>query len=401
MSRANYSQYLLEEQIKKKLEEERKRLLEEERRRQEEARRKEMELRRLREIEAGKERLKLMREFRDKASSVSKKSAKVQKRPVSPVSKTPVDNYVQDPVREINELTQKMKRDLENIPPEWEGLLSSEISKIKQLVRTVEDQGHDPVYYQQVKWANRDLEQLKTEAPQKIEDFSNKAAKAREDIDELAVQLQVVQAKGVLADHREKAARMIRTLDELSQENHPDKLVSHLSHFDQEVNELYQEFEMAQEKDQERRHVLQNAQEVLESLGYQVMDLESTSNADKRLDGTQPLSLQFLSPEKALIRIDVGLDNAIYSEYLHLKKKGESGYADRSNTFAMEHRCQQWCKDYDYLLHQLSLKNIKMDEKWRESSAPENHQVIEVSEDFLRQFEIVSPSTVLKIKESK
>jgi len=150
---------------------------------------------------------------------------------------------------------------------------------------------------------------------------------------------------------------------------------------------LYHEFEKSVERDQKRRMVLQNTREILSELGYRVLDLEEKSNEESDGTGAKPLSLYFRTPEKGVVRLACGLVNSLFSEFIQLKKKGR----DYPASEAEGHRCEQWCRDYDFLLHELSSQNIRIEENWRESPALEQCRVMEVSEEYLKVGKRVAP----------
>ena len=398
MSGAKYSNYILEEQKKKRLEEKRKRLLEEERRRQEEIRRKERERRRLKEIEAEKERIQVLRHFREVAFSLSKKPAPSQSNVKFKSRELPLDRTKKQ-TAEMKELIQLMKEHLEAIPTEWNKLFSPEVRKIQQILQQVEDSNHDPFYYQKLKWAHRDLGNLILEASQKMEQINNQASEARENIDDLVVQLQVVKAKSMLEKQSKTASDMIKTLENLSRENNPDKILSLLPDLCKKVQKLYLQFEKTLARDQERRQVLESTHEVLAELGYQVLNLEHPAGVEKNSTGVIPLFLHYRTPEKAMVRLAFGLDNSMYSEFIRLKNDEDPWDLKTVDKNVMVYRCEQWCRDYDLLVNKLSAKKIHFRENWRKSSASENHRVMEVSQQYIEKFEKTISLKSIEIKE--
>ncbi len=242
--------------------------------------------------------------------------------------------------------------------------------------------------------ALRDLQEMASSLDQKAvshhkneQILSHEAIQAIKTLEELIVQLQVVRARALLEEHRENAARLIDSLDSLAREDHSDKIVSDLPELHKKALDLYHQFEKSVERDQKRRVVLQNAREVLAELGYRVLDLEEECNEEKAETGAEPLALYFRTPEKGVIRLACALDSSLFSEFIQLKKKGDNEPAGE----VLTHKCEQWCRDYNFLLHELSSRNVQIEENWREAPVAGHYRVMEASEEYLKTVEGVAP----------
>ena len=383
MSSATYSDYSLSRREKRRLEEERMRQQEEERRRQERLRR---EKRRQAEITAEQERLDTIDRFREMASVLAQTTKPVKNKSDEHIGSVS-GHRTEKQVEKMEGLTKKIQDQIDEFPSRWRELFGSEMDKILQTVTQVEQKNYDTFYYQRLKWANMELQQIIKTAPEKVEALHRRVEQAVKTIDELVIQLEVVRAQAVLEVHTNAASSLINVLEGLPREKDPHILLTKLDELQQKTKNLYQQFEVAQTRDQERQLVMQNIQEVLLDLGYEIIDPafiyeENPGNVRENL------SFHFRTPERGVVRLVCGLDSAIYSEFMQLKAAGESGANIISETDGPEesliHQCEQWCRDYDYLVEELSQRDIHIEQRWREPPEGRTYQVLQVSDEYLK-----------------
>lgn len=373
MSRDSYSSYELSARQKKRLEEERKRKEEEERRRREEARRKEIERRKREEVKMQKNRLAVIEKFKEKSVMVKQKetqTGKTIKRQQS--SQLGVAD-------EMRKNTADLKEQLESLPREWQELLDESISEIKHTVQEVEKSNYDPFYYQRLKWAHKDMDELIKDAVKRIEEIQTQAQQARQSIDELIAHLLVAKDQAVLSSHRQEAGDLVKQLLELLEEHNSSLVISTAPGLLDQANQLLNKYDQVQKREDSRQYVMNAISDILINMGYRPVKAEAASQKVKEAG---PEYLYFQTPENGAIEIACGLDESLHTEFVTLKdNKNEYTQGEAETDQNMYYLCEKWCQDYEYLLKSLGEKNIHLQEKWREPPHQGPYKKIYISND--------------------
>ncbi|OPY55841.1 MAG: hypothetical protein A4E55_02429 [Pelotomaculum sp. PtaU1.Bin035] len=346
MSSTVYSGYRISERERRRLEEERKRKLEEERKRLEEEKRK-------RKIKEGKEHIEIIKRFREVASSIQSTSYKISKNNGAPVQASPYGSEKKDPARFMEETVQSIKEQLENIPTELSNILRKELDQIKQAIADIERHGYDPYFFHQLKWVQRNLLMIISEAHKKFEILEV----ALQKIEDLIIHMEIVENNSIIDENKQNAKNMICALNDLKRFEDTDYVLEHLPELKNKAKQLYEDFEKVQKRDKTRRFVLQNIREVLTEMGYEVIS-ENVPTGDAR-----PAFLMLTTPGRETTKIELGLDNSILAQFAHLA--GQNNNYSTSSREVLLSKCYQWCEDYNILQKKLMDKDINITDKWR------------------------------------
>jgi hypothetical protein len=198
---------------------------------------------------------------------------------------------------------------------------------------------------------------LTSEAQKKIEALE----RALREIDELTIQMEIMKNNAILEEHKRAAGSLINALNELARVVDPDYVADRLPLLKKEAGQLYEDFEETQTRDQTRRFVLKNIQEVLVEMGYDVLSAQVPG------DNAQPAYLTLKTPDNEIARIGFGLDNSVFAEFAHLARDNGSGGAALREVLIS--KCRRWCEDYDLMQKNLVARDVILSDKWR--TAPE------------------------------
>lgn len=372
MSRDSYSSYEISEYQRKKLEEERRKRQEEERRRQEEARRREIERRKREEVNAQKNRIAVISKFKERAlhtrQNVSHSSTRSYKQA----------SLQSDVTAEMKKIVANIKEKLDHWPEEWQVFLNDPFVETKKIIQEVENNNYDPFYFQRLKWAQKDLGKIFSEAPTIIQEINDEVQQVRLASDELILKLEVVKSQAALESHQHKASTLIRQLGSLIQEKTPRDIIVEYPHLHEKAVQLLEDFDEVQKKDQSRQYVMDNIRDILTGMGYQAVDLDpSMPNAGTLEAG--PRYLYFRTPENGGVEIACGLDETMHTEFVNIvEQEPISERRQEKNEEHMYYRCEKWCRDFDYLIKALDERSIKLREKWREPPHPGPYKEINI-----------------------
>ncbi len=382
MSKDSLGSYILSEAQKKRLEKERIRRQEEERLRLEELRRKEIERKQQEEVRAQKNRINVIKEFKEISSALQQKKHVVRENKLKEQSSQ--EKYPNKSA-EMQEVSKLMKKQLQALSsdPEWRQILKEEISKVEDVLYEVETDEFDPFHWQRLKWAQRSLNKLMIETPRMVEEFAVQLKQARELTDRLLANLQLVEKQAVFNSHKRLAIELISQLDYLASNEDPQVLIKVFPKKQAEVHNLLDEFNKVQERDQARHFVMENVREVLTGMGYRNIDIPSLKKTS--FEEMEPIVLHFVNPELGAVEIACGLDHSIHAEFIHLKSAGDNSSHGDLTKEEYIYRGEQWCRDYDLMIGSLSERDISFKEHWRTPPAQGSYRELVVSEELLEK----------------
>ena len=372
MSKGKYGSFEISEEQRKRQEEERKRRQEEERRLQEEARKREIERRRREEIAAEKERIALAKRFRELASTIRQQQVNPETEKRRQERKKP------DLSIKMQEQVRVMKEQLAAFPSSWSDYFAERLKKVQEVIQKVEAGGFDPYHYHQLKEAARKLAALTATGGTELETLFCRVKKVRETCEELLIEMEIVTENAPLDEHRRRGQTIIFALNSLLQESHPDTMEPRLDDLNYECRRLWEEYTRSQEEEQMRHFLLQNVQEVLEEMGYRVLQMDSPS----------PNLLYFRTPGRGLVEMNFGPEQSFDINYV--LPGCDTLPAEEISAAEIIADCQSWCRDYDDFIQKLSQRSVYLQEKGRLEPGEGGFKEVIIPERFFAEEEELS-----------
>lgn len=372
MSKGKYGSFEISEEQRKRQEEERKRRQEEERRLREEARKREIERRRREEIAAEKERIALAKRFRELASTIRQQQVNPETEKRRQERKKP------DLSIKMQEQVRVMKEQLAAFPSSWSDYFAERLKKVQEVIQKVEAGGFDPYHYHQLKEAARKLAALTATGGTELETLFCRVKKVRETCEELLIEMEIVTENAPLDEHRRRGQTIIFALNSLLQESHPDTMEPRLDDLNYECRRLWEEYTRSQEEEQMRHFLLQNVQEVLEEMGYRVLQMDSPS----------PNLLYFRTPGRGLVEMNFGPEQSFDINYV--LPGCDTLPAEEISAAEIIADCQSWCRDYDDFIQKLSQRSVYLQEKGRLEPGEGGFKEVIIPERFFAEEEELS-----------
>ncbi len=370
MSKTTLSNYVVDARTLRRQQQERERQLEEERRRLREERRRQRRRGHRAEVAEEREKLAALRQLRRAAGQMTRENPSDAGGIESGSQSFPHRQGDHAALEEARSTAQDLRERLAALPAELGDLLTSETEQVHRVLERVEKSEYDPFYLQRLKWARRQLEKGIQSVEETIKDTAKRAERADEMIDDLAARLDLVREEAVLTAQRERAGVLLSLIGELAGMDNEER-AARVEDLASEVRDLYREFLHTQRRDGERELVLDQVCAVLSDMGYEVTHTpEEQLNEDS---GGEARSLYFRSPRDGVVRLGCGLDGSLFSEFFRLPRE----HMDEDPAES----CQQWCRDYDVLLHRMQRRGIQLQEHWREDPTAADYRTLEVSTD--------------------
>lgn len=360
MSSTTYSGYYIFPRRRQELEEERKQRIEEERRKQEELRKKELEFRQKREIEAEKQRISLLRNIQ--SIIFTDKNYELQRQKNDSILTEDVEKNEKQMKEEMEQVIIDIKAILEKITDEYRDFLGKDFMALCSSVEEIEKNVGDPFFYNRLKWARRDLLQLVAGAEKNLLERRQELARARDVVEELLLEVRLVEKITSDEDLKLISGNLLKVLNGISEEEDLSKLITRIPGLQKEVSDLLSTFEEVHAREQARRFVLKNLQEVIAGMGYEPI----MPNATGEVFNSGLTYRYFKTPDREAVKVVLGLDNSIYTEFVHLVEEGKGTAPSLSNEKLIE-KCCCWCSDFDQAAQVIKEKGVVMAERWRRS----------------------------------
>lgn len=369
MSKGKYGYFEISEEERKRLEEERKRRQEEERRRREEARRREIERRRREEVAAEKERIALAKSFREMALTLQQQQSSPKPKNQRPEREKP------DLSQMMREQVQLMKEQLAVFPELWSDYFAARLKVVQWVIHKVEASGFDAFHYHQLKEAGRNLASLAATGEAEIETIFSRVRKVKETCNQLLIEMEIVAENAPMDEHRRQALTIMVAFNSLLQESHPDMMEPRLEDLNRESRSLWERYIRSHEAEQRRHFLIHNVQEVLEEMGYRVLQMAPPS----------PDLLYFRTPGPGLVEMKFGPEQSFDVNYV-LPKSDTLSAGELSSAEIIDD-CRSWCRDYDHFIQNLSQRSVFTHEKGRLEPEEGKFKEVTVPDTFFQEEE--------------
>jgi len=405
MSSYSSSYYRILAQEQRRLEQERQRRLLEEQRRREEERKQQEEMARLRRIAEDKERAGLTGQLKERGVEIQRQEAarhlqelrqtleKLTTRPEGlfkecdriglrlKAAGTKELSALTERIRTLNEqarmtdpqpsvrtkqavreeMTQalsEIEARLADVPPDLQQICAPDLNRIRATVELVgQAVSGDLSYYQlALKNARRDLAQVIESAEKRRNDWQVRLEAERAVIRQMIVTAEIVRDAGLAPDHQRRARTLVSVLEGLFVCADLSALQPRVPQLREQVARLRGEFDALQQQNDERRFVLERAQEVLSEMGYRQLPIVTEG-----ITGVAPARrLHFLTPQGEAVRLEFGLPNSFRAEFMHPRTRGKPARA--VSRAALVASCGNWCADHGRFLKQLEERGVSLSE---------------------------------------
>jgi len=435
MSSSTYTSYSISAAEQRRLERERQRRLEEERRRKEEERKREEERRRLKAISEEKERVAIANQFRENMLKMQKENALIRLKKIKKliedqnldskekskliddvteleeIVKSAAYKELQQQFRKIKELEKRdlkdisqsknahetTKREMENIikfvnsqlkslPDDYWLICSRELQQIQQTVSDIdrEKSNNFTYFYQSLKAVQQNLLQLLETIESRRKTWYENLENQYRLMDEFILKLEIVHESAIIEDQQKSAKTIIAAIESLKLQKDLNIIESSFADLQRQGQLLFDEFENIAKRHDERNFIFNTLQDTLKEMGYEVIIFPDSPEPKP----SAPKFTYFKTPTREVVKIGLGLDNSIYSEFAHIVEDTDSAIEQISRETLIS-KCQNWCNDYNELLQRLKEQGIEINEKWR--TLPEEGKFEE----------IVVPSSSIVAEEEK
>ena len=370
MSGSDYVRYTISEKRRRQLEKEQRKLEEKKRREEEEKRRKEAEERRKRQVEEARqlrEEIKRLREIgwrRNKTATHVKSQMKGVSSAVS----------IQPERETIKETVKKIRESLKTIPERLRAYLSESLKGIEKKVGAAEEGDYNAMHGEAVRLAWERLNEILGGLDKYAEEWERLREDFNARIEELAISLNAVLGLEPEKDLREEAESLLERIKRLQEE---DDIVSHgndVSELEKACSEFLVRFHNAMIKKEEREFLMNSVREVLDEMGYQVLELPPDQMAG--IPGAT--GAFFLTPDREAVRVTIGADNGMQFQLFRLVTEGKEEEA--STREEMIDKCRNWCEDYSKVLEAIKEKGFQVEEEWNIQPEDMEYQDLTVSQ---------------------
>jgi hypothetical protein len=285
---------------------------------------------------------------------------------------------------EVTEKLESLKEKIDTFDEEHIKLVQKKFEKIKGTVDQIEDKltGNFDFYYSMLKNLEAELFELKKVAEQKFQEYQLQKTQLQEQLSLLLARLDVIAEKSQFEPQRQQAIALRNALSDILQQNDVSVLISGYSQFQSQVRELEVEFESLAAKESDRQFILQQTEEVLKEMGYEVIHMPYRPVNDPY----GALAMNFKAPAGQGVRISVNLSHTVHKQFCQLVPQ-ENLQDSRVDEQQLLSQCKSWCTDYEKLIEKLKTRGIDLTKNWHFPADLAQIDKIEVPAEILKELE--------------
>lgn len=237
------------------------------------------------------------------------------------------------------------------------------IDAILNTLKQVENSltGNFDFYFSILKNLEAEFVTITREAEQKFQENENQKEHFRTQISRLLARCDAIIEMSGFQPQVQQAIGFRYSLEDLLHQNDLEVLANGFNQFHSLIIELEAQFEDTTTRESDRRYVLQQTQEILQEMGYEVIHTPHNPTTDPY----GPLAMNFKAPAGQGVRISLSLANSLHGQFCRLvpQDKDKEKYSPIEQSKLLS-QCQAWCRDYEKLIQFLNQRGIHMTRNW-------------------------------------